>query len=431
MESVAIYSRKKNILDLIPKLFPAELARTTNIQKIHPDKSILEFLRFEIPELVILHMDPKRDDFDAMFKKLEEDPWLESVSFILIAPDVEALMEKYRGFNISYFLDEWGLERNLGRVISMLAENKYMLNRVDLIKKLTTLTGELVIETEVLLVQYYAAFFSNYLYKEGYVSQEKKYAVHLTLTELLYNAMEHGNAGITYEEKSEFLSKNANVQDLIEARMRSVPYAGRRVVIQYSIDPVRSVFSIADEGDGFDTSQVPTRETIGSLLDTHGRGIFLSMNSVDDLRYNDKGNAVTIEIRHNGSAERIIPPGFVQSEPKTYEEGDLIFAEDEAGDNLYYIVSGEYTIYIKGKKITSLTPGDIFLGEMSFLLGNKRSATVVASKRGKLVEISREAFTEAVKKYPNYAIFLSKLLARRLREANLRYVGHEEFTFGG
>ncbi len=49
-----------------------------------------------------------------------------------------------------------------------------------------------------------------------------------------------------------------------------------------------------------------------------------------------------------------------------------------------------------------LTARDVFMGEMSFLLGNRRTATVIAATGGKLVEISRQAFTEAVKQYPNY-----------------------------
>jgi CRP-like cAMP-binding protein len=121
--------------------------------------------------------------------------------------------------------------------------------------------------------------------------------------------------------------------------------------------------------------------------------------------------------------KRVIPPGFSSQDAKVVAAGEVIFKENATSNSLYYIVSGEYQVIIAGKDIAVLSPEDIFLGEMSFLLGNKRSATVIAMTEGKLVEISRSSFTDAIKAYPNYGIFLSKLLARRLKEANQRYVG--------
>lgn len=58
------------------------------------------------------------------------------------------------------------------------------------------------------------------------------------------------------------------------------------------------------------------------------------------------------------------------------------------------------------------------MGEMSFLLNNRRSATVIADEDAKLVKISRKSFVEVMKHYPHYGIFLSKLLARKLARSN-------------
>lgn len=58
------------------------------------------------------------------------------------------------------------------------------------------------------------------------------------------------------------------------------------------------------------------------------------------------------------------------------------------------------------------------MGEMSFLLNNQRSATVLSESSGKLIKISRKAFVEVMKEYPHYGIFLSKLLARKLARSN-------------
>ena len=61
-----------------------------------------------------------------------------------------------------------------------------------------------------------------------------------------------------------------------------------------------------------------------------------------------------------------------------------------------------------------LTPADIFIGEMAFLLNDKRSATVVSIGEGSLVKIPKMNFMNLIESYPHYGIFLSRLLANRL-----------------
>jgi CRP-like cAMP-binding protein len=58
------------------------------------------------------------------------------------------------------------------------------------------------------------------------------------------------------------------------------------------------------------------------------------------------------------------------------------------------------------------------MGEMAFLLNNARSATVVADTPGQVIKIPRKSFIEVVKNYPQYSIFLSKVLAQKLVRSN-------------
>lgn len=403
---------------------PSDLKKTATIRPVDPHQGFLDFLRYEIPDLVVLDTGEAPADFVPVFEGLESDPWLDSVGIILVVPDVEEVIELYQGFNIAYFLNDHELDRNLGRVITILDEKRDFLNYDGIIKKITVLSGDLSLETDLLLIQYYSSLFSNYLFKEGFVDRNKKYSVKLTLEELLTNAMEHGNAGITYDEKTSLQERGIAVQDFVEERMLQNPWKGRKVTLSYGISPVSSRFTITDQGAGFDTSKLPTRSDMIATIDlSHGRGIFLSMNSADTLAYNSRGNSVSVEFSHNGKAERTVPEGFIQNEPRSLGTGDVVFRENATGDHLCYIVSGEYDVFVGGRKVATLTPADVFMGEMSFLLGNRRTATVVAATPGKLVEISRTSFTEAVKQYPNYGIFLSKMLARRLRDNNRRFAG--------
>ncbi|MBN2874737.1 MAG: cyclic nucleotide-binding domain-containing protein, partial [Spirochaetales bacterium] len=72
------------------------------------------------------------------------------------------------------------------------------------------------------------------------------------------------------------------------------------------------------------------------------------------------------------------------------------------------------------KLVSALSPDDIFMGEMSFLLSNRRSATVVSKGRSVMIRISKQDFVNLIKESPHYGIFLARLLAQRLARLNLR-----------
>ena len=72
---------------------------------------------------------------------------------------------------------------------------------------------------------------------------------------------------------------------------------------------------------------------------------------------------------------------FAIASVETYEDGQIIFKEDSAGDWVYVILSGSVEISrtIQGQKfvLAELKEGEAF-GELSFLGGIKRTATVHA-----------------------------------------------------
>ena len=115
--------------------------------------------------------------------------------------------------------------------------------------------------------------------------------VALGITELLVNAVEHGNLGITYEEKTQLVNDNAWEKE-INRRLAQQEFASRRVAVRIMATATDISLWIRDEGNGFDWSDYlqfsPERAT-----DNHGRGIAMSnMVSFDTIQYLGKGNEV-------------------------------------------------------------------------------------------------------------------------------------------
>lgn len=115
-------------------------------------------------------------------------------------------------------------------------------------------------------------------------------------SELLINAVEHGNLAITYAEKSQLLSDGRWAEE-VEARLADPRYADRMVAVKMEKTAAEMVVTITDQGAGFDWQNYmefsPER-----VFDLHGRGIAMSKAmSFDRLEYQGAGNSVMTTVR--------------------------------------------------------------------------------------------------------------------------------------
>ncbi|MEM7447965.1 MAG: response regulator [Myxococcota bacterium] len=111
------------------------------------------------------------------------------------------------------------------------------------------------------------------------------------LWELLVNAVEHGNLGITYEQKSELLA-SGNWEAEVGHRLADPKYRHREVQVSLRRHRDQLVFTVKDAGTGFDFRPhldfAPER-----ALDAHGRGIAVAKHfCFSGLEYRGAGNEV-------------------------------------------------------------------------------------------------------------------------------------------
>ena len=119
--------------------------------------------------------------------------------------------------------------------------------------------------------------------------------VRLALREIIINAIEHGNLGISFREKSEAMIAD-DYFNLIYRRQQDDVNRDKKVAIDYVLEAGKVTYRITDEGRGFDHAAVMRRrseEANGELL-PHGRGIQMTMQIFDEIRYNAAGNQVLL-----------------------------------------------------------------------------------------------------------------------------------------
>lgn len=102
-------------------------------------------------------------------------------------------------------------------------------------------------------------------------------------------------------------------------------------------------------------------------------------------------------------------------------KGDTIFYKGTTGSSMFVVLGGKVGIFDGSKCVAELGVGSMF-GEMSLLLDEPRSATVMAIEDSLLFQLSEDIFHKLLTKRVAVQILLniSKTMGRRVKEANLK-----------
>lgn len=119
--------------------------------------------------------------------------------------------------------------------------------------------------------------------------------VAMGLSELMINAVEHGNLKIGYDEKSE-LRKTDQWESEIEKRLALPEYKDVFASIDVANDDDSVTFTIIDQGDGFEWDEFMEFNT-SRVMDNHGRGIAMANQLYfSSLEYGGNGNTVKVMV---------------------------------------------------------------------------------------------------------------------------------------
>lgn len=380
----------------------------------------LEFVSCETPAVIVIDF-AEGDDRFAVLDRIGEDHWLHCSGVVGLYGGKEgAFLDRAKTANLVAAVAAKDVAAGLPTVMRIIARHGNILFQREMQDRFTGETsGRFEIANDPLEASVHANLLANYVYNLDRVDTGGKMRLRYVLQELLLNGIEHGNCGITFEEKTRFTSEGIFLKGIIRRKMADDPsIRGKRVRCGYEIKPDRTRVTVTDEGTGFDWRAMLARldaqgDEASALF--HGRGIMLSREYVASLEYNEAGNRVTFIFAHEKADGYKVPALFERDAETRVAPGDVIFEKGEESNFLYYIAAGRYRVTDEqAAELAVLTPNDLFIGEMAFLLNNRRTAGVEALEEGVLYRISKRNFIAAIKKYPYYSFLLCKLLARRL-----------------
>jgi CRP/FNR family cyclic AMP-dependent transcriptional regulator len=121
----------------------------------------------------------------------------------------------------------------------------------------------------------------------------------------------------------------------------------------------------------------------------------------------------------------VINPGFLFRHGEaqntiTVQPGQPVFRAGDKGGVMFVLLEGTADVLVGGSMVEKAGPGALF-GEMGLIdQAEKRSATVIATSTCKLVPVDLDRFHQLVRRTPQFASYVMKIIVARLRRMNAR-----------
>jgi len=107
--------------------------------------------------------------------------------------------------------------------------------------------------------------------------------------------------------------------------------------------------------------------------------------------------------------------------------GACLFNDGDPGDSVFILISGELDVLKGGRIISAISGKGTIFGEISFLLESPRTATVIARNEVEVICLPNEQVAEIWARFPDFAVSLTRILARRLADTTDLAHGFREF----
>lgn len=108
--------------------------------------------------------------------------------------------------------------------------------------------------------------------------------------------------------------------------------------------------------------------------------------------------------------------------PRRFAKSVAVIREGAEGESLFIVIEGKVKVYLNddnGKEIilSVLGPGD-FIGELALIDDDARSASVMTMEPSEFLVLPKQAFRDHLRKNPDLAMNMLRVLATRLRGAD-------------
>lgn len=261
-------------------------------------KQALEALEQEKPDVILTDMQmPEMDGLALVEWVRRQLPLVPTILMTAHGSEETAMLALQRGA-ASYvpkrFLAEW-LVDSVKEVLSVSGADREQQRLSDCWKKTEF---EFSLDNDATLIPALVNHLQHYIVRVRDCDETEVVRLGVALHEAMRNAIHHGNLELDSELRQENPDEYYRAADV---RRHQPPYRDRRVRVTASESPGESRYVIADQGPGFDTQRTSYNPHNNSdLMRNSGRGLFLIRTFMDEVRFNERGNEITMIHRRQG-----------------------------------------------------------------------------------------------------------------------------------
>jgi len=280
------------------RLMRADLERDPDLHVLEAANGAqaLQAVESAPPDLVVTDLMMPEMDGLALVAALREKHPLVPVILTTGQGDEETAARALREGAVSYVPKRRMARDLLATVQRVLAVSIRERRHFRLMGCLTRSDHSFVLENDSALFSPLISYLQADLTRMGLCEEADRTRVAVALQEALTNALCHGNLGLDpWLREQDGLAYCAQLQ----ARCHLPPYSDRRIHVDATLTRDKAVFTIRDEGEGFDPTALPNPTDPENIERSVGRGILLMRTFMDEVAFSGVGNAVTL-VKYRG-----------------------------------------------------------------------------------------------------------------------------------
>jgi len=263
-------------------------------------KQALEQAAKNPPDLILTDLQmPEMDGLELVQRVKKEFPFMPVVLMTAQGSELIAVQALEQG--AASYVPKADLTNDLcetlERVICAAGDRR---TQRTLMQRIQTLDCKFVVNNEPEMLTTLVSYLQTLLNDMDLLDEADRLRVGVALEEALLNAAYHGNLEVGSELRE---SDHKEYYRLARERTTTAPYADRSIHVQADLNRDEVVYTIRDEGPGFDPNALPDPTDPVNLERPCGRGLLLMRTFMDDVQYNSRGNQVRMVKRASPEAE--------------------------------------------------------------------------------------------------------------------------------
>lgn len=254
-------------------------------------REALEIIERSPPDVVLADMQmPVMDGLELVRQIGARFPWIPVIVMTAYGSEEIAVIALQIG--AASYVPKQNLARNLiDTVKNVLSVARARRETRAMLDSMTRLESEFVLSNTVEGLDALIGHIKDQLRQIGLFGEREILRVGTAVYEAVVNAIEHGNLELAATQRD---IEGPYYRRFVEDRARQAPYRNRHVRLTTCLTRSEATFSVRDEGRGFDPSTLPDPTDPENVGKVNGRGLFLIRTFMDEVRFNDAGNEITM-----------------------------------------------------------------------------------------------------------------------------------------